>query len=120
MTGPRWLQEFKTFLVRGNLIELAVAFVMGVAFAALVTAFVTDWITPIIGAIFGGEGAFGDLSFTLHKSVFHYGHFFDALLSFVAIAVAVFFLVVKPVTTFGHGVGAATSPKSSHRPTSSS
>jgi large conductance mechanosensitive channel len=61
---------------------------------------VSDWITPIIGAVFGGRGAFRDLSFTIHNSVFHYGHFIDALLSFVAIAVAVFFFVVKPMNYF--------------------
>lgn len=92
-----WLQEFKNFLLRGNIVELAVAFVIGLALVALVTAFVADWITPIIGAIFGGQGAFDDLSFTINNSVFHYGHFIDALITFVAIATAVFFFVVKPM-----------------------
>jgi large conductance mechanosensitive channel len=92
--------EFKDFLLRGNLVLLAVAFVIGVAFAALVTAFVTDWVTPIIGAIFGSKGAFASLSFTLHNSVFPYGHFIDALITFVAIAAAVFFFVVKPYNYF--------------------
>ena len=92
-----WLNEFKTFILRGNLVELAVAFVIGVAFAAVVTAFVNDWITPLIGAIFGGKGAFGSLSFTLHRSVFHYGDFINALITFLAIAAVVFFLVVKPM-----------------------
>jgi large conductance mechanosensitive channel len=90
------LEEFKDFLLRGNIVMLAVAFVIGVAFAAVVTAFVKDWITPVIGAIFGGSGPFGSLSFTLHNSVFFYGDFIDALISFVAIAAAVFFFVVKP------------------------
>jgi large conductance mechanosensitive channel len=94
------VQEFKAFLLRGNLVELAVAFVMGVAFAALVTAFVTDWITPIIGAIFGSKGAFNDLNFTIHNSVFPYGHFINALITFIAIALAVFFFVVKPVNYY--------------------
>jgi large conductance mechanosensitive channel len=98
--GKGILGEFRDFLLRGNLVELAVAFVIGVAFAAVVTAFVTDWVTPIIGAIFGGRGAFGSLSFTLHNSVFNYGHFIDALITFVAIAAAVFFLVVKPYNYF--------------------
>lgn len=92
-----WLQEFKDFLLKGNIVELAVAFVIGVAFAALVGALVTDWITPIIGAIFGGKGPFDDLTFTLHSSVFRYGHFVDATITFTAIAAAVFFFVVKPV-----------------------
>jgi large conductance mechanosensitive channel len=94
------LQEFKAFLLRGNLVELAVAFVIGAAFAALVTAFVADWITPIIGAIFGSQGAFNDLTFTIHNSVFSYGHFINALITFVAIAAAIFFFVVKPVNYF--------------------
>ena len=56
MSRPQtWLNEFKTFILRGNLVELAVAFVIGVAFAAVITAFVNDWITPLIGAIFGGR-----------------------------------------------------------------
>lgn len=95
-----WLDEFKAFLMQGNLVLLAVAFVIGLAFAALVTAFVTDWVTPIIGAIFGGQGPFDDLSFTIHNSVFHYGNFIDALVTFVAIAVAVFFFVVKPYQAY--------------------
>jgi len=95
-----WLEEFKNFLLRGNIVDLAVAFVIGLALVALVTAFVTDWITPIIGAIFGGQGAFDDLSFTISDSVFHYGHFIDALITFVAIAAAVFFFVVKPMNYY--------------------
>jgi large conductance mechanosensitive channel len=92
-----WLNEFKTFILRGNLVELAVAFVIGVAFAAVVTALVNDWITPLIGAIFGGKGTFGNLSFTNHRSVFRYGDFINALITFVAIAAVIFFLVVKPM-----------------------
>jgi large conductance mechanosensitive channel len=61
---------------------------------------VTDWITPIIGAIFGSKGAFNDLSFTIHNSVFPYGHFINALITFIAIALAVFFFVVKPVNYY--------------------
>jgi large conductance mechanosensitive channel len=94
------LGEFKDFLLRGNIVLLAVAFVIGVAFAALVTAFVRDWVTPIIGAIFGGSGPFGSLNFTVHNSVFQYGDFIDALITFVAIAAAVFFFVVKPYNYF--------------------
>jgi large conductance mechanosensitive channel len=95
-----WLGEFKAFLMQGNLVLLAVAFVIGLAFAAVVTAFVADWVTPIIGAIFGGQGAFSDLSFTIHNSVFHYGHFINALITFIAIAFAVFFFVVKPYQAY--------------------
>lgn len=90
------LKEFKDFLMKGNLIELAVAFVLGVAFAALLNAFVADIIMPIIGAIFG-KVDFSNLTFTIHKSLFRYGAFLTALIQFVTIAAAVFFFVVKPV-----------------------
>jgi large conductance mechanosensitive channel len=90
------LQEFKAFIMRGNLIELAVAFVLGLAFAALVTAFVADLITPIIAAIFG-KPDFGDLDFTINGSRFAYGDFINALITFISIAAAIFFFVVKPM-----------------------
>src|ERR671931_1147107 len=90
------LKEFRTFLLRGNLVDVAVGIVIGVAFAALVTALVADLITPLIAAI-GGNPDFSDLSFTIHKSHFLYGAFINALISFLVIAVVVFFLVVKPV-----------------------
>jgi large conductance mechanosensitive channel len=91
------LKDFKSFLLRGNLLDLAVAVVVGVAFTALVTALVKDLITPLIAAIVGKQN-FSNLTFTIHGSQFDYGAFFNALLSFVIIAAVVFFLVVKPVT----------------------
>jgi large conductance mechanosensitive channel len=93
-------EEFKAFLLQADLITLAVAFVIGTAFAALIGALVSDCITPIIGAIFGGKGPFGSLSFTIHNSVFSYGHFLDATITFVAIAAAVFFFVVRPFQAY--------------------
>jgi len=90
------LKEFRDFLLRGNLITLAVAFVMGLAFAALVNSFVANLIMPIIAAIVGKPN-FNDLTFTIHKSVFTYGTFITDLISFLAIAAAVFFFIVKPV-----------------------
>jgi large conductance mechanosensitive channel len=90
------LKEFKDFLMRGNLLELAVAFVMGVAFAAVINSFVGDIVMPVIGAIFG-KTDFSSLTFTIHNSVFRYGSFLTALIQFVLIAVAVFFFIVKPV-----------------------
>jgi large conductance mechanosensitive channel len=90
------VKEFRAFLLRGNIVELAVAFVIGVAFAAVVTAFVADIITPIIAAIFG-KPDFSGLTFTINGSVFRYGSFLNAIISFVAIAAAVFFFVVKPM-----------------------
>ena len=90
------MREFKEFLLRGNLVELAVAVVVGVAFASLVDAFVQDLITPLLAAIFG-EPDFSALTLTINDSVFRYGHFLNQLLSFVLIALVIFFFVVKPV-----------------------
>ena len=90
------MKEFRDFLLRGNLITLAVAFVMGLAFAALVNSFVANLVMPIIAAIVGKPN-FNDLTFTIHKSVFTYGTFITDLISFLAIAAAVFFFIVKPV-----------------------
>jgi large conductance mechanosensitive channel len=89
------LQDFKAVLLRGNLVELAVAFVLGVAFAAVVNSFVNDLIMPILAMIFG-KPTFDDLTFTINDAVFRYGSFITALITFVAIAAAVFFFVVKP------------------------
>ncbi len=90
------MKDFKEFLLRGNLIDLAVAVVLGVAFTAVVTALVNSLVTPLIKAIFGGKSQFAGLAFTLHGSRFTYGSFLNALLSFVIIAAVIFFLVVKP------------------------
>jgi large conductance mechanosensitive channel len=90
------VKDFKEFLLRGNVVDLAVGFVIGAAFAAVVTALVADLITPLIAAL-GGQHDFSALSFTVNGSEFRYGHFINALLSFVLIAAVIFFLVVKPV-----------------------
>jgi len=90
------MKDFKAFLLRGNLVDLAVAVVIGVAFGAVVTAFVGDLITPLIAAI-AGKPDFSSLTFTINHSTFRYGDFLNALISFVIIAAAVFFAVVKPV-----------------------
>jgi large conductance mechanosensitive channel len=86
---------FKKFLLRGNLVDLAVAVVIGTAFGALVTKLVADFITPLIAAI-GGKPDFGRLAFTVNKSQFKYGDFVNAVLSFLIIAAVVYFLVVVP------------------------
>jgi large conductance mechanosensitive channel len=91
-----WASEFKQFVLRGNVIDLAVGIVIGVAFAAVVQAAVSDLLTPLIAAIFG-QPDFSRLSFTVNKSRFLYGHFLNALISFLIIALVVFFFVVKPV-----------------------
>jgi large conductance mechanosensitive channel len=90
------MKDFKAFLLRGNLVDMAVGIVIGVAFAAVVTAFVADLITPLLAAI-GGQPNFSNLKFRINGSEFLYGSFINALLSFLIIAAVVFFLVVKPV-----------------------
>ena len=89
------LKEFKQFLMRGNLVELAVAFIIGVVFAALLKAFIADLITPIIALIFG-QPNFENLSFTINSSHFLYGDFLNALITFVTTALVIFLFVVKP------------------------
>jgi large conductance mechanosensitive channel len=86
---------FRKFLFRGNIIDLAVAVVIGVAFNAVVQALIADIITPLIAAI-GGQPNFGALSFTVHGSHFRYGTFINAVLSFVIIAAVVYYLIVSP------------------------
>ena len=90
------VKEFSEFILRGNLVELAVAVVIGSAFAAVVSAFVADLVTPLIAAV-GGDQDFSNLTFEINGSTFRYGDFINALLTFVIIAAVVFFLVVKPV-----------------------
>ncbi len=90
------VQEFKDFLFRGNVVELAVAFVMGLAFAAVINSLVENLLMPVIAMIIG-KPDFSDLTFTINDAVFRYGAFLTDLIQFVAIAAAVFFFVVKPV-----------------------
>ncbi len=90
------LKEFRDFLTRGNLVELAVAFVMGIAFAAVITSLVDNLVMPIIAMIFG-KPSFDDLTFTINDAVFRYGTVITAVITFVAIAAAVFFVIVKPM-----------------------
>lgn len=89
-------QDFKKFILRGNTVDLAVAFVVGAAFNGVVQSLVKDLITPLIAAI-GGKPNFSNLYFTLNHSRFLYGDFINGLISFLVIATVVFFLVVQPV-----------------------
>jgi large conductance mechanosensitive channel len=89
------VKGFRDFVFRGNLLQLAVAFVVGAAFTAMVTALVTDLITPLIAAI-GGKPDFSNLYFTVNKSKFMYGSFVNAVVTFVIIAVVVYFIIVMP------------------------
>ncbi|MEV7596035.1 large conductance mechanosensitive channel protein MscL [Kitasatospora sp. NPDC089797] len=90
------LQGFKKFIMRGNVVDLAVAFVMGAAFVAVVNSLVGDLLTPLIAAIFGKQD-FSALTFTLNHSTFKYGAFINALIAFVLIAAALYFFVVAPL-----------------------
>jgi large conductance mechanosensitive channel len=92
------LKEFRDFLLRGNIVELAVAFVIGVAFAALVNSFVENLLMPVIAMIIG-KPDFTDLTFTINDAVFRYGAFLTAAIQFLAVAAAVFFFVVKPMNS---------------------
>jgi large conductance mechanosensitive channel len=88
--------ELREFLTRGNVVDLAVAVVIGAAFSAVVNALVKDLLTPIVAAIIG-KPDFSKLTFTIHKSQFFYGDFLNAVITFVSVALAVFFFVVKPL-----------------------
>ncbi len=90
------LKGFRDFILRGNVVDLAIAVVIGVAFGAVVTALVKDLITPLIAAI-GGQPDFSALKFTINGSTFLYGDFINALVSFIIIAAVLYFLVVLPV-----------------------
>ena len=90
------LKEFRDFIMRGNVVELAVAVVMGAAFGALVTGFVSSFVTPLI-ALIGGQPDFSSLVFTISGTEFTYGEFLNVLISFLIIAAVVFFFVVRPM-----------------------
>ena len=91
------MDGFKKFLLRGNVVDLAVAVVIGAAFGALITSFVAAFITPLVGVVTGAAGDFRTKSFTVADVRFPYGQFIDKLISFVIIAAVVYFVVVKPV-----------------------
>lgn len=90
------LRDFKTFLLRGNVVDLAVAVVVGAALLAVIQALVADLITPLFAAI-GGQPDFSALDFTINDSRFLYGHFLNAVIAFVIVAAVVFFFIVTPV-----------------------
>ena len=91
------MRGFRTFLLRGNVVDLAIAVVIGVAFTAVVTAFVKDLVTPLIAAL-GGKPDFASLYFTINKSRFLYGEFINSMIAFIIIAAVIYFLVVVPYT----------------------
>jgi len=89
------MRGFKAFLLRGNVVDLAIAVVIAVAFTAVITAFVKDLVTPLIAAI-GGKPDFAGLYFTINNSKFFYGDFFNVVIAFVIIAAVIYFVVVVP------------------------
>ncbi len=90
------IKGFKEFLMRGNILDLAVAFIMGVAFTAVITSLVNHIIMPIVAAIVG-KPDFSGLTFTINNSQFFYGLFLNAVVSFVLVAAAVYFIIVMPM-----------------------
>jgi large conductance mechanosensitive channel len=90
------LAEFRIFMLRGNVVDLAIAVIIGAAFGAVISGLVEDLITPLIAA-FGGNPDFSGLTFTVNGSVFRYGHFVNQIISFIIIGLVVFFLIVRPL-----------------------
>jgi large conductance mechanosensitive channel len=90
------MKGFKAFLLRGNIVDLAVAVVVGVAFNAVVHSLVSGLVTPLISAL-AGQPKFHDLTFTVHNSTFNYGMFLNALISFLILATVVYFVIVMPM-----------------------
>src|SRR5690349_9531758 len=91
------MKGFKAFLLRGNVVDLAVGVVIGIAFGAVITAFVKDLVTPLIAAI-GGQPDFSQMTFTINHSKFLYGDFINAILAFLIVAAVIYFFVVIPYT----------------------
>jgi len=104
------LKGFKEFIMRGNVVDLAIAVVIGTAFAALVKAFVTDILTPIIAAIVG-QPNFGTLTFTINHSQFFYGDLINSLITFVAVAAAVYYFVVVRSMPWRRGAPRGQAPR---------
>ncbi|MDE3065514.1 MAG: large conductance mechanosensitive channel protein MscL [Acidobacteriota bacterium] len=91
------IKEFRAFVLKGNLVDLAVAFVIGAAFSTLIKSFVGDIITPLIAAMTGGKTAIGNLTVRVHGQPLHIGSFINAVVAFLLVAAVVFLFVVKPV-----------------------
>jgi large conductance mechanosensitive channel len=91
------LDGFKKFILRGNVVDMAVGVVVGAAFATMVTAFTKDLLTPLINALVGKTGDFATVSFRIRGSVFNVGDFINSAISFLLVAAAVYFFVVTPI-----------------------
>ena len=111
------LKGFKEFIARGNVVELAVAVIMGAAFGGIVTALVNDLIMPLITAVFGKQDYSG-LYWTLHHSKIMYGAFLNAVISFLLIAIGVYFFIVLPINKLSERARLRRGiPASRHEPT---
>ncbi len=108
--GPSVLKDFRAFLARGNVVDLAVAVVVGGAFNRVVASLVKDMVTPLIAAV-GGQPDLGRLFFTVHRARFMYGSFVDALLTFLIVALTVFYVVVLPLNALHRRRGVPTTTK---------
>ena len=107
--------EFKDFILRGNVIDLAIAVVLGTAFGLVVTALVKDLLTPIVAAVFG-KPDFSTLAFTINHSRFAYGDFINAVIAFLSVVAAIFFVVVKPMNVLTERRKHVAEPDSDDRP----
>ncbi|SRR5579875_579689 len=107
------MKGFRDFLLKGNLVSAAVAFVMALAFAALVQAFVKAWITPSIALAAGGHGNFANSGFHIGKVLYPWGSFINALIAFIIISAAVYFMVVIPFTHLMARLGLGPAPMKS-------
>jgi large conductance mechanosensitive channel len=103
------LDDFKKFLFRGNVIDLAVAVIIGAAFTAIVTAIVEGLVTPLVGVLFSTD--FSDMTFTINGSTFNYGIVINAVIYFVSVAAVVFFFIVKPVQALNERRAAGQEPE---------
>jgi large conductance mechanosensitive channel len=112
---PGVVREFKDFISRGNVIDLAVAVVIGVAFGAIVNAIVEGMITPLVGMIASED--FSRMTFSINDSVFRYGLVINAVIQFVAISAAVFFIIVKPINLLNDRMRRGEEPKPPSPPT---
>jgi large conductance mechanosensitive channel len=109
------VSEFKDFILEGDVLALAIAVVVGTAFGAVVKALVADLLTPLVAAIFGKPN-FANLVFSIHHSQFLYGDFINVMITFLSVAAAVFFVVVKPVNVLAERRKRAPDPDSDSRP----
>ena len=109
------MEGFRKFILRGNVVDLAVAVVIGAAFTGVVTAFVRAFITPLIG-VFGGVPDFASAYFTINNSRFPYGEFVNALLGFLIIALVVYYMVVMPLNAYMERFGPETAVKTQECP----